>query len=281
MNIVFQNKYYNHPLLKLLKKQKCRYIENNGKYFIWMNYNKHNNLLYCLINNKINFIEKYNDFGIKEKNNIINERIIYYKNNKQYVYTENIKVMKIAELLNIKYLYIDNNAYLFYEEKKHIIIFFLFIREKVLNSSYTAKTKQLLFNYFMSSLQNFNKYHKYKYICNYFVLNMPIKIEKEYNKWKKNNNKDFSYKKDYDNRYKFIYLPQNKEFLQKEYEKINKLGLNLYNKYINSFDFKVFYNKTIQLIQNFEYEEKKIIKILTPENKKIVKKIVKDIEKNL
>ena len=279
MNGILQNRHYNHPILKLLQNKNCKYITSSGKYKIHPNYNMFTITLNCLLHNKINFIDKYNSFGVKEKKNVLNERIISYVKEKQIVSIESIKVIKIAELLDIKYLFIDNNAYIFYEEKKQIIIFFLYIRSIILKSSYSLKIQTLLYKFLFSKLQNFSKKDMYRFICNYFITNMPPKMEKEYNKWNlKQQNNTFSYKKDYNNRFKFIYLPQNKEFIDKEYNKIIKLGTNIYNKHINSQGFKDFYNKTIKLIKNFEYEDKKIMAILTPQNKKIVKKIIKDIE---
>lgn len=279
MNIVLQNTHYNHPILKILKKNSCKHITSSGKYIIFINYNKFTVLLNCLLFNKLNFIEKYNSFGIKENTNILNERIISYVKEKQIVSIESIKVMKIAELLDVKYLYMNDNVYLFYEEKKHTIIFFLYIRTIILNGPYSIKPRDMLYDFFKSTLQQLSEKDKFIYICNYFVVNMPPKLEKQYNKWiLKQKYTTFSYKKDYNDRHKFLYLPQNNEFIQKEYNKIIKIGTKIYDEHINSPGFKDFYNKTIKLIKNFEYDDKRIMAILTPENKKVVEKVIKDIE---
>ena len=279
MNIVLQNTHYNHPILKMLKKNNCNYITKSGKFKIRVNYTMYTILLNCLLTNKRNFIDKYNSFGVKEKTNILNERIISYVKEKQIVSIESIKVMKIAELLDVKYLYLYDNVYLFYEEKKQLIIFFLYIRNIILKGVYTIKIRTMLYNFFVCTLQQYSEKDKFMSICNYFVINMPPKIEKEYNKWiLKKKYTTFSYKKDYNDRHKFLYLPQNNKFIQKEYNKIIKLGTKIYDKHINSPGFKEFYNKTVPLIKKYKYDDKKIMGILTPENKKIVKKVIKDIE---
>ena len=270
MNKLYHNKYYNHPLLKNIIDEKCNIIDRNGKQLIWDGY--YSDYIYhigCLLKNKIKFIYKYDRIGITKINiSFVNSLYTFDKN--KYIYNDDLKKnniykLKIAEILNVKYILKSNDqCIIFYDENKLNSIYFLFIASKVNNILKETKLKeQEIYYFFHGYLNNYSDIYIKKVIKSYYIMNIPKHLG--FNKWlKKNYNlkEEFSYKNDYNRRHKFIFSKQNEKYFDNKYENIKKKLMKIYNNSISSSEFDKFYKKQLKNIKDYKFLKKDVIQYL-------------------
>ena len=154
---------------------------------------------------------------------------------------------------NLYYININNynsKVYLFYDDNKYLILYYLFLKEN--NKCKSDNELTYIYYYLMGKPDNIIKF----YISNNIIFKMPTLLDKEYKKYISKNKKfEFSYANDYKSKFKFL-KKYKKDELDIIFNNTKKSALIIFNKYLESKEFKLYIKKKEKKIIKFKYNKK-------------------------
>jgi hypothetical protein len=182
---------------------------------------------------------------------------IYYEYNKiEASFIHYLYILDLTSNLDLKYIYTEPNSteiFIFYKENMEISLFYLFVETYKINNKdiFTKLEKKFLYHYLIGKSDKILKYEIILFLC----MNFPNKFKKKYNTIYHDKDTVFSYKKDYENKFKFFTKNEYK-YVDKYYANIKNKSLNKLNKYIYSSEFNNFYHKNKTNVKTFKFNKK-------------------------